>query len=390
MLMKPDSSEAVRIVEKLRAGFPEIDQIPSGSYLVGGCVRDALMDRPALDVDFAASSSASVARQFASRVHSRPIQLGRDALAVWRVTARDRVYDFADIVGESIEADLGRRDFTINAMALELAPEPRLIDPFRGREDLRSRKIRIVSEKNIEEDPLRILRAVRFAVQLNFEIDQDSFRAMEGRSALLAATAPERVTYELDLILRSSQAARGVDWMARLGLSGFLFGLAHTGSTVSMIGSLKGDTISALYVLLVHLEDNEIEAYARRWRWSTQILRDLLALRRIVDAIRHLAARSLEVVLYDGGSAASHRAVEILRIQGMDEQAGRVQKILEARGASLFETEALLGGHEIQELAAVGEGAEVGRLKRLLLEAQIRGEVTTRDEAAAMVSRARS
>jgi len=390
MLMKPDSSEAVRIVEKLRAGFPEIDQIPSGSYLVGGCVRDALMDRPALDVDFAASSSASVARQFASRVHSRPIQLGRDALAVWRVTARDRVYDFADIVGESIEADLGRRDFTINAMALELAPEPRLIDPFRGREDLRSRKIRIVSEKNIEEDPLRILRAVRFAVQLNFEIDQDSFRAMEGRSALLAATAPERVTYELDLILRSSQAARGVDWMARLGLSGFLFGLAHTGSTVSMIGSLKGDTISALYVLLVHLEDNEIEAYARRWRWSTQILRDLLALRRIVDAIRHLAARSLEVVLYDGGSAASHRAVEILRIQGMDEQAGRVQKILEARGASLFETEALLGGYEIQELAAVGEGAEVGRLKRLLLEAQIRGEVTTRDEAAAMVSRARS
>lgn len=390
MLMKPDSSEAVRIVEKLRAGFPEIDQIPSGCYLVGGCVRDALLDRPALDVDFAASSSASVASKFASRVRSRPIQLGRDALAVWRVTASDRVYDFADIVGESIEGDLGRRDFTINAMAVELAPEPRLIDPFRGREDLRSRRIRIVSEKNIEEDPLRILRAVRFAVQLNFEIDQDSFQAMAGRSALLAASAPERVTYELDLILRSSQAARGVDWMARLGLSGFLFGLAPDDSTVSMIGSLKGDPISALYVLLGNRGDNEIEVYARRWRWSTQILRDLLALRRVVEAIRHLAGRSLEVVLYDGGSAASHRAVEILRIQGLDEQAGKVQKILEARGASLFETEALLGGDEIQELAAVGEGAEVGRLKRLLLEAQIRGEVTTRDEAAAMVSRARS
>jgi len=356
---------------------------------VGGCVRDALLDRPALDVDFAASSSASAASQFASRVRSRPIQLGRDALAVWRVTATGRVYDFADIVGESIEEDLGRRDFTMNAMAVELAPAPRLIDPFDGREDLRSRRIRIVSEKNVEEDPLRILRAVRFAVQLNFEIDQNSFQAMRGRSALLAAAAPERVTYELGLILRSSRAARGVDWMARLGLTGVLFGLAADDSTISMIGSLKGDPISALYVLLGHMGDSEIEAYARRWRWSTQILRDLLALRRVVEAIRHLASQSLEVALYDGGAATSHRAVEILEILGLDEHAGRVQEILEARGDSLFETETLLTGNEIQELAAVSEGVEVGRLKRLLLEAQIRGQVTTRNEATAMISRTR-
>lgn len=386
--MTPDSSEAIRVVKSLRSGFPEIDLVPHGSFLVGGCVRDALLDRLALDVDFAAFSAAGVASRFASRVHSRPIQLGRDALAVWRVTAQDRLYDFAEVVGESIEMDLARRDFTINALAVELDNVPRLIDPFDGREDLRSRTIRIVSEKNIEDDPLRILRAVRFAVQLDFEIDPDSFRALAGRSGLLVSSAPERVTYELDLILRSHQAVRGVQMIIRLGLSNLLFDLSLDERTLSLIDSLREDPISVLMVLLQKLPDRQLERHANRWRWSTQTLRDLLALRRAVEAIRNLASQSLEVVLYDAGPATSRRTMDILRAQGLDDQADRVQGIVEARGDSLFATEALLTGHEIQQIAGLEEGAEVGRLKRLLLEAQIRGEIATRDEAVALVSRA--
>lgn len=386
--MKPDSSEAVRIVERLRKTFPEIDQVPHGCYLVGGCVRDALLDRPALDLDFAALSAAGVATRFASIVRSRPIQLGRDELAVWRVTAQDRVYDFAEVVGGSIEIDLARRDFTINSLAVEWVNTPRLMDPFNGRDDLRSGTIRIVSEKNIEEDPLRILRAVRFAVQLEFEIDHDSFQTLAGKAGLLAAAAPERVTYELDLILRSSQAARGVALIVRLGLSRHLFGIPFVDGTIPLIETLEGDSIAALMVLLQHMGASELETHARSWRWSAQTLRDVLSLRRAVKTIRSPGSQSLEVVLFDEGPATSRRLVEILRTSGLSDEASRVQEILEVRGDSLFATEALLTGHEIQELVAVGEGAEVGRLKRLLIEAQIRGEITTRDEAVALIARA--
>lgn len=387
--MRPGSSEAERVVRRLRSDFPEIDHVPRGCYLVGGCIRDALLDRSALDVDFAAFSAAGIAGRFAARVRSRAIQLGRDALAVWRVTAQDRVYDFAGVVGESIEIDLGRRDFTINALAVELNDVPRLIDPFNGWEDLKSRTIRIVSEKNIEEDPLRILRAVRFAVQLDFEIDPGSFPALAARSGSLASSAPERVTYELDLILCSQQPARGLKLINGLGLSNLLFGLPPDERTISRIDSLQGDPTAALMILLEHLTDRQLEAHGNRWRWSTQMLRDLLDLRRAVEAI-DTGGESLAVVLYDAGLATSRRAVKIFQARGLEDQARRVEEVLAARGDSLFALEALLSGHDIQQIAGIEEGAEVGRLKRLLLEAQIRGEITSRDEAVALISRAGS
>lgn len=381
-----DRSDASRVVEKLKSGFPEIDLVPNGSYLVGGCVRDAMLDRPALDVDFAVFSAGEAASRFASRVRSRPIQLGGDELAVWRVTARDRVYDFADVVGDSIEMDLGRRDFTINAMAVALRDVPLLIDPFNGLDDLKARIVRLVSEKNVDDDPLRILRGVRLAVQLDFNIDENSFLSLKSRAGSLSVAAPERVTYELDLILRSPRAKRGLDWIARLGLGELLFGLSLDGPTISVLDSLDGDPISSRMVLAQHLRDRALEAHAKRWRWSTQTLRDVLSLRKAVESICDPGPESIEVVLYDAGPETSRRAVAILRTRGLNDEASRVESILEARSKSLFATVALLTGHEIQELAAVDEGAEVGRLKRLVLEAQIRGEISTREEAVALVA----
>jgi len=371
-------------METIRSRFPEVEHVPEGCYLVGGSVRDILLERAALDVDLATTAAGEAASRFAARVGSRPIRLGRDPLTVWRVTAWDRVYDFAEVIGESIEMDLGRRDFTINALAVELGMVPRLIDPFHGREDLQSRRIRIISEKNIEDDPLRILRAVRFAVQLDFEIDPASARILASRAGSLSSAAPERVTYELDLILSSPRVARGVKLITELGLAVLLFGIPPDQRTVSLLDLLDGDLISSYLVLLQHLGERELEARANRWRWSSQTLRDVLALRRAAEAVSSRTAGALEVVLYDAGPATSRRLVPILRSRGMDGEAGRVQRLLEDRG-SLFSTEALLSGHEIQEIASVGEGAKVGRLKRLLLEAQIRGEITTREDAVALI-----
>jgi tRNA nucleotidyltransferase (CCA-adding enzyme) len=130
----------------------------------------------------------------------------------------------------SLEADLGRRDFTINAMAYPLnektvqgprfmVHEKALIDPYHGREDLKERLIRLVNPNAFEEDPLRILRAVQFAARFEFAIEEETFRAMRQHVRLIATVSPERIQEELaKLLTKADKPSIGLFLMQRSGL----------------------------------------------------------------------------------------------------------------------------------------------------------------------------
>jgi len=129
-----------------------------------------------------------------------------------------------------LEADLGRRDFTINAMAYPLdektAEEHRfkvqekvLIDPFHGREDLKESLIRMINLRTFEEDPLRMLRAVQFAARFEFAIEEGTFRAMKQHARLIATVSPERIQEELaKLLTKADKPSIGLFLMQRSGL----------------------------------------------------------------------------------------------------------------------------------------------------------------------------
>jgi poly(A) polymerase len=199
----------------------------SDTWIVGGAVRDELLGRPVRDVDVAvAGDPAPVARAVADRLGGPVFRLS-EAFGAWRVIDRrgGHVWDFSPLQGETIEEDLGKRDFTVNAMAREarVAEEPglaagELIDPVGGRRDLDARVLRVLGPEAYERDPLRPLRLARFAAELGFEPDPETARLTAAAAPGVADAAGERIFAELRRLVIADGALTGVELADRLGL----------------------------------------------------------------------------------------------------------------------------------------------------------------------------
>ena len=151
------------------------------AWLVGGAVRDRLLGRPTDDYDVVLLGDARrLARALARSTDAHAFALS-DAFGVWRVVDRGHRWqvDVLPLVGESIETDLAGRDFTINAIAEPLGGGGH-VDPFGGLEDLRARRLRMVSAHAFSDDPLRALRLARLACELGFDVDADDGRVGPG------------------------------------------------------------------------------------------------------------------------------------------------------------------------------------------------------------------
>ncbi len=202
-------------------------------YVAGGPVRDLLLGRETPDIDVVLPRDlAGLPADFAKGVKGRYVLLHdkKDQLTE-RVVVRggaSLVFDFTKMQGASIEADLAGRDFTLNAMALSLGDfiagrQDRIIDPCDGRKALRDRRISAVSEKSLIEDPLRVLRAFRFAAELRFRIDQETLRWIRIHCGLLEGVSGERVRDEIFRILSCLPCHPYVVEMDRAGILEVLF-----------------------------------------------------------------------------------------------------------------------------------------------------------------------
>src|SRR5258706_13071984 len=142
--------------DELLRRFPLLVKLPRGVYAVGGAVRDLLVGIEPNDADLACADALGCAQGLGRKV----ITLGKDHLTAYRIVVRhgdgEHIYDFAPLLDGSIDRDLARRDFTINAMAVDLTTGE-LLDPFDGRGDLQRRLVRMFDPKNFDADPLRIL-----------------------------------------------------------------------------------------------------------------------------------------------------------------------------------------------------------------------------------------
>jgi poly(A) polymerase len=214
------------------------------AWLVGGALRDRLLGRPTRDYDVAlAGSPQSVARALARDVKGHAFALS-ETFGAWRVIARDRSWqlDLLPLAGKSIEADLAGRDFTVNAVAEHLAGGE-LVDPFGGLEDLGARRLRMVSARAFDEDPLRVLRLARLSCELEFEVEAATSAAASRRAGGLAHVAPERVFAELKRIVTAERALAGLDQMDILGV---------TGAVLPELSALRGIEQSSYHHLDVH------------------------------------------------------------------------------------------------------------------------------------------
>ncbi len=188
----------------------------SGVYLVGGGVRDALMGRRPADFDLAVSSDpAGFAARLARQADSRVVVMGKPGVRIYRVPAGETFVDVSPLDGPDIDADLRRRDFTINAMAVDLSAG-RLIDPTGGRRDL-GRRVRMVAEAALLRDPLRMLRAFRLAAERQLAIDGGTITAIGRHGGRIRGVAGERIREELLKFFRADPSAGYLEQMAACG-----------------------------------------------------------------------------------------------------------------------------------------------------------------------------
>lgn len=443
-----------RLVEQLAHAFADRQL-----YLVGGCLRDRLLGRPMADLDLATDAPPDETRRRVEGLADSvwlvgekfgTIGLLKDGVKAEITTFRADTYDGISrrpevTFGESIHDDLSRRDFTINAMAQDVH-SGELLDPFGGQDDLAQRLVRFVgdAETRIREDPLRMLRAVRFCAQLGpsaplragFELDPVGTAAIGAGAGELRRVSKERIRDELDAIMLSPAPDEGLRLAMELDLA------EHSLPELSRLHlpqparhhmkDVLDHTLDAVrlappdkvvrYAALLHdiakpetfsADESGVHFYRHEQIGADQAREILTRLRQPVPFIQqvdklvryHLRVPSyssewtdtaVRRLMYELGeqieqaialAEADVGASDPSDIPEFDarlrELRSRMREIGEA--AEIARMRPLLNGDEVMELLVIGPGPRVGEVLDFLLDEQLEGRITTREEAVEVV-----
>ena len=353
-----------RIAERL-ARLPGIEALRSAlagerAYLVGGAVRDLLLGGEHPDLDVAVEGDAP---QLARRLGAEPVAHERFAtatidldgvrvdLASTRTEHYERPGALPEVEPASLERDLARRDFTVNAMAVPLMGEPVLIDPHGGLGDLGDRMLSVLHPASFSDDPTRALRAARYAARLSFEVESDTFELLS--AADLSTLSNERIEAELRRIAAEETAPAAFDLLARWGLAGVDAGVGARLEALQAVLAKPGwaalvDPADAIYSLAV--PDPKLEAGALRLSSASP------------------ERPSQAVGLARGRLPAELAAARVAGADWLDDYVRDWRNVrLEITGADLM-------------AAGVPEGPAVGRGLAAALAAKLDGEVGDRDD----------
>ncbi len=206
-----DNIKQQKIIQQLLSGifYGEV-------YLVGGAIRELMLNKIPNDYDFALSDERDI-KTFEAIFHAPAFILGKKPIQTHRIIIKGRSLDITILKG-AIDEDLKRRDFTINAIAYNIRNNS-ITDTLRGIDDIEQRMIRYPDKNSIVNDPLRMLKAVRhFTTLQDFSLDIDLTRSITELKHIIKNVAPERVKYEMDLIMTSENVFAGMKKLEDLGL----------------------------------------------------------------------------------------------------------------------------------------------------------------------------
>jgi putative nucleotidyltransferase with HDIG domain len=275
-----------------------------GAWIVGGAVRDAALGRDVVDLDLAvAGEVAAAAKAIAREGRGHSFELSAE-FATWRAVAADGSWqiDLTALRGETIEADLAERDFTVGAVAVPLqGGEP--IDPHGGLADLDRRLLRVVGERSFAADPLRLLRAVRLAAGLELEIDADTAALARSEAGRAAEAAGERQLVELRQLIGGPDPLRGLRLLDDLGLTAVVLpeleGLRGVEQGPNHHLDVHGHTIAVLERTL------EVEAELRRFGGGRAGELEAMLAEPLADEISRATALRFGALLHDIGKPAT-------------------------------------------------------------------------------------
>jgi poly(A) polymerase len=287
-----------------------------GVWVVGGAVRDAALGREVADLDLAvAGDPGATAKAIGRGLGEHAFELSAE-FGTWRVVspARGWQIDVTVLRGETIEADLAERDFTIGAVAVPLAGgEP--IDPYAGLTDLAERRLRAVGEKSFTGDPLRLLRAPRLAAELDLEIDERTVALARAAADRAGEPAGERQLAELRQLVGGPDPLRGISLLGELGI---------TPVVLPELETLRGVEQGPNHHLDVHghtlaVFERTIEVEGNLDRFAGERAADARALldEPLADEMSRRTALRFGALLHDIGKPATHAVLPNGRVTFM-------------------------------------------------------------------------
>ncbi|MBT9311836.1 CCA tRNA nucleotidyltransferase [Leptothoe kymatousa] len=389
--------------------------LPETACVVGGSVRDALLKRQAeyLDLDFVLPDGAvAIASDIAKRYRAGFVVLDADN-QIARAVFDEATIDFAQQVGPTLETDLQRRDFTINAIAYHPQSD-RLIDPLNGMADLQQQTLRMVSRENLAEDPLRLLRAYRQAAQLGFTIDSNTRCTIRDLAPLLKTIAAERIRHELDALLSQPHGAMcfrmawqdGLfdSWLPHLGdehagrlatldralanlpsLPGYL-GLLHSWKEAVPAGHYRSWVKAARLSMLLPDDESAANRWLTRLKYSRSeaqaICRVLQTQAYVEQLLGPGLSRADEFFLFKT-AGTSFPAVSLVALAKGVAPATVVAlvKRYQTPGDPIAHPVPLVSGKDLMATLGLKSGPHIGQLLNAIERAQAEGQLTTAADA---------
>ncbi len=416
-----------------------LPHLPGRTYLVGGCVRDLMLGAVPSDFDLVTfGASMDLARQLGAILGGKAFFMDRER-QVARVALNhgDLTIDVSPPRGDDIAADLAERDITINAMALNPF-DGTLIDPLGGQKDLQEKRIRLIAEKNLKDDPLRGLRSLRFSVQLGFSLDNLTLGMIKKNAETLQVIAPERIKYEFLKALKCPDSATFFSLLIDAGYAPVLFkgpvDEDRLGLGLEILSGVEGllpDVSSYLPGIKDPFADELEHGFTRSGAlrlagffagiaessqhnynedlvhsWCTRLALSSLASRVIAKTISGmLRVHGLNEKPFLSGSgmhrllSAYRQCIPEMLLLALASDTLATQRIadgtndvsIQTRVASLWEyflgtyqahtANPLLTGHDIMENLSMDPGLKVGELLRLVEEARADGIISSRGQA---------
>ncbi|MFN5854711.1 MAG: CCA tRNA nucleotidyltransferase [Pseudanabaenaceae cyanobacterium] len=397
-------------------------ELPQPAYVVGGWVRDRLLQRvrPHVDIDLVLPHDAvGTARAIAQEYGAGFVVLDAQR-EIARVVFPQATVDFAAQVGQTLEEDLHRRDYTMNAIAIackdlpqdgdlyggeHLAFQAKCIDPYDGIADLHARLVRMISLGNLKDDPLRLLRGYRQAAQLGFSLEPHTQQALQHLGADLNSVAAERVRMELSYLLSTD---KGAHWLGTAIRDGVLQAWLRP-------GEIELSRLAAIDGYLQQIQENYPAAVASFGKHLTHersvlVITKLIALAKYATTLEPLALgrqeqrlvvmvlRNLpqfQALLTNGAVTAgaqyeifqaaqeffpSLAAVALAGGSGWADVAPWLDRWANPDDAIAYPP-TLITGAELQTALGIGASPRLGQLLNALRLAQVNGEVNSRDTA---------
>ena len=369
------------------------------AYLVGGAVRDALLGLPVGDMDivvvgltpdFARHAARALNARIAKRSQFNTFALDIDGRRIDIAMARQETYTrpgaLPAVSPGTMEHDLARRDFTINAMAASVNAGSfgELLDPMDGWGDLRRRLVRIMHDAGFQDDATRILRAARYAARLGFSLEAETERMLRCDVAYLDAISPARLRHEFMRVLQEGRAVTALEMLHRLGaLQAVHPALMLDARTLAALGRAaeydNTDKPALLLSILAYgMTTDDKDAFIRRLRLPSHLARLVRDTELAKSAVQD-----------DPSIGEFSRSVIYARLRPLDEAAIlgcaiREHNSIAAQRLTLFlnelrYTKPILTGNDLLALG-VPQGPGIGTLLHELQTARLDGQVSTRED----------